>query len=397
MKKKVLIVDKSFAVGGIQTALINMVKELKDTCDITVLMFNNDGVLKNRFPNDVKIIEPCYLMKLHGMSISDAKRKNLATYILKAVTGAWDRVFTNTFSIWFALMFQKKLKGYDVAIAFHHEDSPKASISGFYRFVAKKTDAPVKLGWIHYDPRFVSYDDTKNRKYMKKMNKLVCVSKGTADNFIKCHPMFKNKVEYCYNFHDIERILELSSNDEKIVPCKGELVCFSACRLTAQKAIPRAIRAFAPVLHEHRYVKWYIAGDGNERAECEQLIKQENLIDQIVLLGAIDNPYPYMKRCDLYIQPSIYEAAPMVYGEALICKCPIFTTENISSSEMVDNRYGVICENSENGLRTSLSDLLSNRDMITEMRNNLKTYQYTNDICHEQIMKLMRGKNECQK
>jgi len=391
MKKKILIVDKSFAVGGIQTALINMVKELKDTYDITVLMFNNDGVLKNRFPADVKIIEPCYLMKLHGMSIGEAKKKSLATYFFKAVTGVCDRVFTNAFSIWFALLFQKKLTGYDVAIAFHHEDSPKASISGFYRFVTKKTDAPVKLGWIHYDPRFVSYDDTKNRKYMKKMNKLVCVSKGTADNFIKCHPMLANKVEYCYNFQDIERILELSSNGEKIVRCKGELMCFSACRLTSQKAIPRAIRAFAPVLHQHQDVKWYIAGDGNERAECEQLIKQENLSDRIVLLGAIDNPYPYMKRCDIYIQPSIYEAAPMVYGEALICKCPILTTENISSSEMVDDKHGVICENSENGLRTGLNNLLSNRGAIAEMRNNLKAFQYTNDICREQIEKLVRG------
>ena len=94
MKKKILIVDKSFAVGGIQTALINMVKELKDTYDITVLMFNNEGVLKNRFPADVKIIEPCYLMKLHGMSIGEAKKKSLTTYILKAMTGACDRVFT---------------------------------------------------------------------------------------------------------------------------------------------------------------------------------------------------------------------------------------------------------------------------------------------------------------
>ena len=390
MKKKVLIVDKSFAVGGIQTALINMVKALKDTYDITVLMFHNDGVLKNRFPDDVKIIEPSYLIKLHGMSIGDAKKKGFVTFALKAVTGIWDRVFTNCFSVWFALLFQKKLTGYDVAIAFHHEDSPNASISGFYRFVYAKTDAPVKLGWIHYDPRFVSYDDTKNRKYMKKMDKLVCVSKGTADNFVECHPMLADKVEYCYNFQDINRILALASKYEVAVHKKEEFICFSACRLTAQKAIPRAIHAFAPVLRQNPDVKWYIAGDGNERAECEHLIKQYDLTNQVVLLGALDNPYPYMKACDLYIQPSIYEAAPMVYGEALICKCPVFTTENISAAELVDKKYGVICENSEDGLGAGLSKLLADRQAIAEMRNNLGSYQYTNDICLEQIKNLMR-------
>ena len=389
---KILIVDKSFAVGGIQTSLINMVKEIKDKHEVEVLMFHDGGILKSRFPEGVKIIEPSFLMKLHGMSAETAKKQGIFTYFMRIITGVFDRLFTNRFSIWFALLFQKKLKGYDVAIAFHQEDSPKATVSGFYRFVIKKTDAPVKIGWIHYVPGAVSFDDKRNIKYMKKMDKIVCVSKATAENFASVHPVLAEKVDYCYNFQDIERIKSLSCCEPKVEFDKNKFNCFSASRLTSQKAIPRAIRAFAPVLRQHPDVKWYIAGDGNERAECEQLIKQENLVDQIVLLGSIDNPYPYMKRCDLYIQPSIYEAAPMVYGEAMICKTPIFTTNTISTFEMVPEDFGLICENSEDGLRSGLEKLLSNREILKVYNQNLEGYDYTNSPSIEK-MKMLIGED----
>ncbi|MBE6701166.1 MAG: glycosyltransferase [Ruminococcaceae bacterium] len=386
---KIIIVDKSFAVGGIQTSLINMVKELKNKHEIDVLMFHNGGTLKSRFPEGVNIIEPCFLMRLHGMTAADARKKSIFTYGMRILTGIFDRLFTNRFSIWVALLFQKKLKGYDVAIAFHQEDAPRATVSGFYRFVSKKTDAPVKIGWIHYVPGTVSFDDKKNIKYMVKMDKLVCVSSATAKNFAFMHPILADKIDYCYNFQDIERIKMLSESEPNIYFDKSKFNCFSASRLTAQKAMPRAIRAFAPVLHKNPDVVWYIAGDGSDRAECERLILDNGLCDQVILLGALDNPYPYMKQCDLYILPSLSEAAPMVYGEAMICKAPIFTSNTISAAEMVPEKFGFICENTEEGLRNGFEKLLSNRDLLQLYKQNLDGYDYTNIHSIEKVNKLI--------
>ncbi len=386
---RILIVDKSFAVGGIQTSLINMVKELKNKHEIDVLMFHNGGILKSRFPEDVNIIEPCFLMQLHGMTAADAKKKGILTYGMRIVTGIFDRLFTNRFSIWFALLFQKKLRGYDVAIAFHQEDSPRATVSGFYRFVSKKTDAPVKIGWIHYVPGTVSFDDRKNVKYMAKMDKLVCVSGATAEHFASTHPVLADKIGYCYNFQDIERIKILSRSEPTVKFDKSKFNCFSANRLTAQKAVPRAIKAFASVLKENPDVVWYIAGDGSDRAECERLILENGLSEQIILLGALDNPYPYMRQCDLYILPSVSEAAPMVYGEAMICKAPIFTSNTLSTAEMVPEELGLICENSEEGLRNGLEKLLSNREILKAYKQNFDTYNYTNSRSVEKVETLI--------
>ena len=220
------------------------------------------------------------------------------------------------------------------------------------------------------------------------MDKLVCVSKGTANAFISHHPNLKVPVDYCYNFQDITRIIDLSGHKQTVTYDKDCFNMFSACRFVPQKAIPRAVKAFAPILKQHRDVKWYIAGDGAELGEVEKLIKENRLEDSIILLGAMSNPYPYFKNADLYVQPSIYEAAPMVYGEALICKTPILTTDNISAKEMVDEKYGMVCENSEEGMRESLSRILENRDIVRIMKDNFSQYEYSNDLNKELVHRI---------
>ena len=103
-----------------------------------------------------------------------------------------------------------------------------------------------------------------------------------------------------------------------------------------------------------------------------------------------DNPFSYMKNCDLFILPSIYEAAPMVYGEALICKAPIFTTVNVSSYEMLDEKFSYICENSIDGMRAGLDYILSNRKIVETFKENLLEYNQTNNLSYQKFEELTR-------
>lgn len=393
MKKKILIVNKSFAVGGIQSSLLNLIKMIKDRYEVNLLIFNDEGELRERLPADVKLIKANPLLRIHGMSVADAKRNGKFYYLARLFIAAFDRLFTNKLFFYLAMLCQKKLKGYDVAIAYHHEVSSKVVISGFYRFVDKRTDAKIKLGWIHYDPYLVYFNDRKNEKYMEKMNKIICVSKGTADVFSQRHPNLKVPIDYCYNVQDVERISELAAEKIDIQILKDKFNCFSACRFGPQKAIPRAIRAFAPVLTAYPEVHWYIAGDGEDMPEVKKLIADFNLEKSVTLLGALSNPYPYFACCDLYIQPSIYEAAPMVYGEAMICQIPILTTDNISAAEMVSSEYGLICENSEDGLKKGLLNLVKNREIVEDMKKKLVLLKYDNGSILEKFDSLL-GKGE---
>ncbi len=392
MKKKILLVNKSFVVGGIQSSMLNLINAIKDDYDVDVCVFCNEGQLKNRLPEGINVIKTNKLLQLHGMSVGEAKKTGFLMYMFRLFLGAFDRIFTNKLFFNLAMMLQQPLNGYDAVVAYHHEDSPNAVVSGFYRFIDKKTDAPVKLGWIHYDPYKISYDDRKNRKYMERMSKIICVSKGTADIFKKRHPELNVPVDYCYNVQDIDRILTLSKEEPEVLFPKETLNCFSACRFSPQKAIPRAIRAFAPVLKKHPDVRWYIAGDGEDMQEARNLISEHGIEKSVILLGSLSNPYPYFLRSDLYIQPSVYEAAPMVYGEAMICGTPILTTENISAYELVTPEFGMVCENSENGLNKAFFELTENREIITGMRKNLETKTYNNQEILDKLSLLFDGK-----
>lgn len=391
MKKRILFVNKSFVVGGIQSSMINLINVIKNDYEIDVCVFNNAGELKGRLPEGINVIKTNKLLQLHGMSVGEAKKVGVFTYLIRIFLGAFDRLFTNKLFFNLAMMLQKPLKGYDAVIAYHHEDSTNAVVSGFYRFADKKTDAPIKLGWIHYDPYKISFDDRKNENYMERMTKIVCVSKGTADVFRKRHPDLKVPLDYCYNMQDIGSILTRSTAEQEIPFSEETFNCFSACRFGPQKAIPRAVRAFAPVLKKFPDIRWYIAGDGEDMPEVKRLISEYGLEDSIILLGSLSNPYPYFAKSDLYVQPSVYEAAPMVYGEAMICKTPILTTDNISAKEMVAPEYGVICENSENGLREALFMLAENRELVLNMKKNLEEDQYSNKGIIDKIDSLISG------
>ena len=74
-------------------------------------------------------------------------------------------------------------------------------------------------------------------------------------------------------------------------------------------------------------VKWYCVGDGNARKEYEELIKERKLEGDFILLGAIPNPYPYMKNADIYVQTSRHEGYCLTLAEAK-CLCKFIISTN---------------------------------------------------------------------
>jgi glycosyltransferase involved in cell wall biosynthesis len=111
------------------------------------------------------------------------------------------------------------------------------------------------------------------------------------------------------------------------------------------------------VFQQHPEVMWYIAGDGPEREAIEQEIQSHGLQDQVILLGNLSNPYPYMRNADLLMNLSYHEAAPMVFLEANALSTPVFATETSSARELLEGYpCSIICENSEQGIYKAFSD-----------------------------------------
>ncbi len=380
-KKKILFINRYFDVGGIQSSLINMANELCEEYDVDIFAYYPEGSLKDRLDPRINILESSWRFKALGMSMESALRsKKLPIIMFRVFSALWSRLFGNKLPIALALKHQKKFLGYDLAIAYRTETRKELVMSGYSRVLDKCVEAKKRAVWIHCDAEMINVSREYNEEFYRCADKIVGVSKSVMKVFESVYPCFADKMDYCYNFMEYEKIITKSNEQQPISYPANKFICFSACRLSEEKGLVRGIKALASVFKEHPDVLWYIAGEGNEREKIEAAIKSEDLEGRVILLGNQSNPYPYMKNADLYLSLSFHEAAPMVYMEAKALHIPVFSTETSSSKEMLkDGDEDFICENSEEGIRKRFSEIMNDREKIILAKKKLEDYKGNND------------------
>lgn len=103
--------------------------------------------------------------------------------------------------------------------------------------------------------------------------------------------------------------------------------------------------------------------------KINQMIKEKGLSNDIDLVGKKNNPFVYIKNADFFLLPSFHEAAPMVYGEAISLGVPVVTTNTISAKELIEERdYGIVCENSEEGIYSTLKNIFDGNIKLKKMK-----------------------------
>ena len=387
--KKIIIVNKSFVIGGIQTSMINMANALTKYYEVHLFVYNPMGPLKERLNSDIKVKEPSWVFKCLGMSLKEVLRtKHPQMIAFRLFAGVWAKLFNNNLPLKIAMRRQPKMTGYDLAIAFHQEQRKKTVVSGFARVVDLCIEAKKKIAWLHFDSDTIDLDSQYNNPFYQKMDKVVCVSKSLMENFAKNNPELSDKMDYCYNFILYDVLKEKSLAKQEIDYPSDRFVCFSACRLTEEKALTRGVSALSSVLKEHDEVVWYIAGDGPERNKIENAIKEHGLEQQIILIGNQSNPYPYIRNANLVLNVSYHEAAPMVFAESKALGTPVFATNTSSAMEILgDKENAFICENSEEGIRELFAWLMNNKQYVKNAKLQLENYQASN---YESITKIKR-------
>lgn len=389
--KKILIVNKSFELGGIQTSMINMANALSRYYEVHLFIYNPTGVLKERLNSDVKVLESSWMFNCLGMSLNGALRtKSIKMIAFRLFVSVWSKLFNNKLPLSIAIKRQTKMVGYDLAIAYHQEQQKKSVVSGFVRVVDGCVEANKKVAWLHFDSNTIDLDSGYNNQFYQKMDKVICVSKSLMQNFAKNYPQFVDKMDFCYNFMLYDTIKEKSLEKQKKEYPADKFICFSACRLTEEKALERGISAMSSILKEHGEVVWYIAGDGAERGNVEKAICKYGLEKQIVLIGHQSNPYPYIKNADLVLNVSYHEAAPMIFLESKLLGTPVFATRTSSAAELLnDKEDSFICENSEAGIREYFDWIIKNKKCVIDAKLQLSNYRASNEASFLKIKELI--------
>lgn len=180
-----------------------------------------------------------------------------------------------------------------------------------------------------------------------------------------------------------EDIEESIKNDNSFKVC-------SVARLSHAKGIDNAVKALK-ILHDRGLtnIKWYVVGYGADEDMIKNLIKDNNLEDSFILLGKKINPYPYMKVCDIYVQPSRYEGKAVTVGEAQILGKPIVITNyTTAKSQVKENIDGYICNLSIEGIVDGIEKLYRDKNLREELSNNCKITDYGNNKELEKLYEL---------
>ena len=362
MKKKILIINKSFELGGIQMALANLLDAICDEYDITLAIFNPRGPLLDRLPANVRLLKLSPLTEVLGMTGADCKKYgSLSQKLFKFFGTAWSKLFGNSIPVAFALLFQKNVGEYDVVISYHQETTAKTMVTGFGKFALKKCKANRRIAWIHADFLATKLATSGNLKTYQQFDKIISVSKTSMECFETAYPSLRDKCDFCYNPLPVAEIVEKSNMQVDLsVGSEEDTVLFSACRLVPEKGLVPALENLLAVFNANKHLKWFIAGSGPEETKLRSIICENHLQDRVVLLGFVHNPYPYMKKADFLFIPSLHETFGMVVGEAHVLGTPVIASD-IPVMREVLGRADYICSNSDYA------------DVITRLLENKKT------------------------
>ncbi|NJJ40683.1 glycosyltransferase [Paenibacillus apii] len=385
MKKSILISVYDLEIGGIERSLINMLEAFDyERYEVDLLVFRHQGDFMEMIPRDVNLLpeKKPYTVLRKSLRECLADGSYLAAgvrLISKAIArGRAARRKLNEGPGYIQMQWEARLssyyfprlpKTYDLVIS-----------NGWPHDVAlKKVKARKKLAWIHTDYSKLEIDNRLDLKVWREFDYIASISNDCTASFISTYPELRPKIVQIENIISPEFIRKMSlAEDTPEVADMFNVV--SVGRLSYVKGYDMAVQALR-TLHDRGMtgIRWYVIGYGGYERELRELIARSRLEESFILLGKKINPYPYINRCDVYVQPSRYEGKAVTITEAQILGKPVIITNYPTApSQVTDGVDGTICELSPDGIAEAIQTLYHSREKRNVLIHNLKDRDYSN-------------------
>lgn len=371
--KKIAIVTRKLCMGGIEKALISMLNNINYECySIDLYILEPGGELETNIPEHINIIHLCENSTSRRLIDAIKRFKFMDTILLIKLISTF---FKNTSKYDKSISLLNTLKPinkkYDLAIAYHNP------ISICSMFVIEKLVAKNKVMWVHSDIKeyIEIVDDFKS--YYDKFNKIFFVSKGCMNSFLDVYPQFQNKSEVFYNFISKKELQNFTQNiqrlDNSIFECEKTINILTVSRLAKEKGVD-LIPSIATFLKSENFsFKWVIVGKGDLYHTLLNEVQENGLENEVTLYGQLDNPYYAMQECDIYVQPSRFEAYGLTIAEAKCFEKPIVATDIIGINEQIQSFInGVLCDFDAKDFGQKIIDLANNDKLRERIIENLK-------------------------
>ena len=138
-------------------------------------------------------------------------------------------------------------------------------------------------------------------------------------------------------------------------------------------------------------VKWYIIGYGTDTELIKSNIRKAGMDNNVIILGKKSNPYPYIRQCDFYIQPSRYEGNAVTVNEALILGKPVVITDYSTARSQINHGVdGVIVPLENKACAAGIADFIRDTQLQEKIKTNIAAKDFSNAQYVEELYKLMR-------
>lgn len=356
--KKILFVLPSLVLGGLERMQVTIANALaRDGYEVTVMTLQPGDDLKGQLNSRVHFVyKPARPFRLirripyirhrfydDGMWETRASARTLYQYYVGS-------------------------EKYDVEIGFFR-GLPIKIISG-------STNAgSVKLAWVHsdfkvcggYQNNFKSFGDV--RSAYASFQQIVCVSRQAKESFQEVVGL-TDKVSVIYNMLPVEEIERLMNEQPgSLLPKHDFNIVLVGRLLDSAKGQMRLVSIVEKLNREGRDIALTLVGSGPDEDKLRKHIEGLDADGYIYLAGSRQNPYPYIMQADLLVCASYFEGYNLTVAEALICGTPVLSTDCAGPCEILDNgRYGMLVENSEEGLYHGLKQLMEQPALLDKYR-----------------------------
>ncbi len=383
MKKKVLVIGITMAAAGSEKSFLSFARHAidYDQYEVDLLLAKKTGEFLSQLPREIRVLEMDESGEFFLIHRGNAKQIIMKRYLLKNPLRAFsllpellkrkmaktdaERDFASN-RIWVKLLETMPAleREYDIALAYWGDHTM------FY--MCDKVKAKQKLAWLHFDYHNPPREDALYLHYFSMCDRIVTVSDKIERSLRSSLPQIADKIVTAENIVDAKEIESMAENGESFSDAFDGFRLLTVGRICHQKGYDLALPAMARLLREGYPIRWYIIGAGEDEERLRSEIEELGLTEQIVLLGVKENPYPYIKNADIYVQPSRHEGKPIAVEEAKILKKPIFVTNYSSAEEQLQNNFlGLIGEISTDGIYSGVKKLLDSEELRRKLIENL--------------------------
>lgn len=397
MKKRIFISMHYMEIGGAEMALVGLLQALDYTkYDVDLFLHAHRGEMMQFIPKEVNL-----LPEINEYAHIECPMKHAL------LDGCWGVLYGRLKAKWLTKRYLRK-KGvtesaaglqyvadcvspflpslhkygeYDLAISFLQP----------HNYVAEKVKAKKKICWIHTDYSVVDVNAELELPIWSAFDHVVSISDDVTKTFLQTFPSLESKIIKIENIlspkYVYHRADEFDALDE-LQPTEMDrhtINIISIGRFTFQKNfenipdICKRVNSRLSTFDSQLSIRWFLIGFGGDEQLIRRKIEEAGMQDHVIILGKKSNPYPYIKACDIYVQPSRYEGKSVTVREAqMLCKPVVVTNYPTAKSQIQDGIDGKIVPMDNEGCAQGLAEFIKNTELQKQITEYLRFHDYGN-------------------